>query len=58
MYQNSSRPEDNCLYPPDKYIHVSLNDAYSRFANKYILQRNNPIDYYSFNYYPHIHYHF
>ncbi len=38
MYQNSSRPEDNCLYPPDKYIHVSLNDAFSRFANKYILQ--------------------
>ena len=38
MYQNSSRPEDNCLYPPDKYIHISLNDAYSRFSNKYVLQ--------------------
>lgn len=38
IYQNSSRPEDNCLYPPDKYIHISLNDAYSRFSNKYVLQ--------------------
>lgn len=38
IYQNSSRAEDNCIYPPDKYIHISLNDAYSRFANKYILQ--------------------
>ena len=38
MYQNSSKPEDNCLYPPDKFIHISLNDAFSRFTNKYILQ--------------------
>ena len=38
MYQNSSKPEDNCLYPPDKFIHISLNDAFNRFTNKYILQ--------------------
>ena len=38
MYQNSSKPEDNCLYPPDKFIHISLNDAFSRFTNKYVLQ--------------------
>lgn len=38
LYQNAGRPEDNCLYPPDKFIHVSLNDAFSRFSNKYILQ--------------------
>ena len=38
IYQNSSKPEDNCLYPPDKFIHISLNDAFSRFTNKYILQ--------------------
>lgn len=38
LYQNAGKPEDNCLYPPDKFIHVSLNDAFSRFSNKYILQ--------------------
>ena len=38
MYQNWSKPEDNCLYPPDKFIHISLNDAFNRFTNKYILQ--------------------
>lgn len=30
--------DDNCVYPPDKFIHITINDAYSRFPNKYILQ--------------------
>lgn len=27
----------NLVYPPDKFIHMTINDAYNRFPNKYIL---------------------
>lgn len=29
--------EGDMVLPPDKYIHISINDAYTRFPNKYIL---------------------
>lgn len=36
QYQYSRRDEDKVL-PADKFIHIAINDAYTRFPNKYIL---------------------
>lgn len=30
--------ENDKLFPPDKFVHICINDAYSRFPNKYILK--------------------
>lgn len=36
QYQYNEKEGDMVL-PPDKYIHIAINDAYTRFPNKYIL---------------------
>ena len=37
QYRYSTENEGDMVLPPDKYIHISINDAYTRFPNKYIL---------------------
>ena len=38
MSNNYTWTEDDMVMPPDKYVHITINDNYSRFPNKYILQ--------------------
>lgn len=37
MQYTYNEHEGDMVLPPDKYIHISINDSYTRFPNKYIL---------------------
>lgn len=37
IYNNYSQLESDLVLPADKYIHISINDAFTRFPNKYVL---------------------
>lgn len=41
MQQRQYDSKSDSILPPDKYIHISLNDAYTRFPNKYIVQNTS-----------------
>ena len=37
MQQSYCESQSDFVLPADKYIHITINDAYSRFPNKYVL---------------------
>ena len=41
MQFSYSEKEGDKVLPPDKFIHISINDAYTRFPNKYVLTNTN-----------------
>lgn len=40
LYNNYHYLETDVVLPADKFIHISINDAYSRFPNRYVLKNN------------------
>lgn len=35
---NYGQSESDLIYPADKFVHITINDAYSRFSNKFVLK--------------------